>query len=680
MAGINSFATNSNFTISNPSFKVNREETAQNQIPAGISSEINNKIIIDTTTSGSTTLSSMRSIQQKDYSNQRDVDAGYVEVAFSPTNQINKDIVGQVGYFNLGDYLGNLQQMSTDTNSYLSLDTLRDEYFTKYTKSYDLNDFVRLIKFYDNSLFKMVKDFTPSNVSLTSGVVVKQHILERNKHRRTLVSTSNETLTGSVGQVETFSGGAGGQVNRYQYTGNPRLAPVFDITQSWSEIVQTLNGPTTLSSTDQQGFYTGEYGNPLQTNASFIQVIKGNGGVDCSAFTNPNFQDTQVIPVFLNSNNYTEDEFLSQELIPNKGIVWLWYEGSSVQHIKVSSIDRTGRSIARDLSQATAIPILLNNPSENPITPNEPKLKTGFYTWEVTNKQIFDSYVYFEANTLQSPNIVFSEDANVFDIEFEGTGDFIWYASSSGTLANPLRLDGIYESIPQGYFPLTPSYPQEQFFRGWDGSSYLIEPNQYIDSTGIVVDDVGNFDIGTRELNTAVTSSNDQLIYGKVAATPKTPWFMNAPQEMVDIAGVLIKDQDPNALPRTIVVAAVMLTPLTNNCSTLNNNQSGPTIAMRYHGNEEFFAVNAQNKLVLADGINGFATVKDILLYDPNQEGVNWAQASIIKPIGAPTSPVEIPSGIYGVNKFSAQNGNRMIIQIEAVNNKQSITQIGYCF
>ena len=87
--------------------------------------------------------------------------------------------------------------MSTDTNSYYNLDVLRDEYFTKYTKSYDLNDFVRLIKFYDNSLFKMVKDFTPSNVSLTAGVVVKQHILERNKHRRTLVSSTNETLTGS---------------------------------------------------------------------------------------------------------------------------------------------------------------------------------------------------------------------------------------------------------------------------------------------------------------------------------------------------------------------------------------------------------------------------------------------------------------------------------------------------
>ena len=76
MAGINSFATSSNFTITNPTFRVNREETAQNQIPAGISSEINNTIIIDNTESGSLTLSPMRSIQQKDYNNQRDVDAG----------------------------------------------------------------------------------------------------------------------------------------------------------------------------------------------------------------------------------------------------------------------------------------------------------------------------------------------------------------------------------------------------------------------------------------------------------------------------------------------------------------------------------------------------------------------------------------------------------------------------
>ena len=675
MAGINSFGNHSNFTISNPSFKVNREKTAQNQIPAGISSEINNKIIIDTTESGSTTLSSMRSIQQKDYSNQRDVDAGYVEVAFSPANQINKDIVGQVGYFNLGDYLGNLQQMSTDTNSYYSLDVLRDEYFTKYTKSYDLQDFVRLIKFFDNSLFKMVKDFTPSNVSLTAGVVVKQHILERNKHRRTLVSSTDETLSGSVGQVETFSGGAGGQVNRYQN----QSKPTFDITQSWSEIVQTLNGPTTLTTSDQSGFYNGEYGNPTQTKASYVQVIKGNGGVDCSAFTNPRFEDTQVTPVFLTSNNFTEDEFLSQDTIPNRGIVWLWHDGSNVRHIKVASIAKDGSSISRELSQATAIPILLNNPSVNPIPPNEPKLKTGFYTWEVTNRQIFDDYVYFEANIAESPLILTSDDANVFDIEFDSTGDFIWYSTSSGTPANPLKLEGIYESIPQGYFPVSDSYPKEQYFRGWNGSSYLIEPNEYIESKGIIEDSIGNFDTGTKEINTAFTSSSPS-VYGRLAETPKTPWFMDTPQQMVSYPSVLIQDQDPNVIPRSIVVCAIYLTPITTNCSTVNNNQNGSTIAVRYTGNEEFFIPNAQNKLILKSGIPGFARVKDIILYNSATAGVDWTSSSITAPDNPTSTAVNLPSGIYGVNKFSTQNGDRMIVQIETVNGRQTITQIGYCF
>jgi len=679
MIKIDSFENNSNFTILNPSFKVNREKTAKNQIPAGISSEINNKIIIDTTTSGSTTLSSMRSIQQKDYNNQRDADAGYVEVAFSPTTQINKDIVGQVGYFNLGDYLGNIASMSTNTNSYYSLDVLRDEYFSKYTNSYDLNDFVRLIKFFDNSLFKMVKDFTPSNISLSAGVVVKQHILERNKHRRVLVSSIDETLSGSVGQVETLSGGAGGQLNRYQYSKSPNLAPVFNITQSWSEIVQTLNGPTTLTTSDQSGFYNGEYGNPTQTEASYVQVIKGNGGVDCSAFTNPNFEDTQVTPVFLTSNNFTEDEFLSQDTIPNRGIVWLWHDGANVRHIKVSSIDRSGRSISRELSQATAIPILLNNPSENPTPPNEPKLKTGFYTWEVTNKQIFDDYVYFEANISESPLILTSDDANVFDIEFDSTGDFIWYSTSSGTPANPLKLEGIYESIPQGYFPVSDSYPKEQYFRGWNGSSYLIEPNEYVESKGIIEDSIGNFDTGTEEINTAFTSSLP-AVYGRLAETPKTPWFMDAPQQTVSYPSILIQDQDPNVIPRSIVVCAIYLTPITTNCSTVNNNQNGSTIAVRYTGNEEFFIPNAQNKLILKSGIPGFARVKDIILYNSATAGVDWTSSSITAPNNPTSTAVNLPSGIYGVNKFSTQNGDRMIVQIETVNGRQTITQIGYCF
>jgi hypothetical protein len=42
-------------------------------------------------------------------------------------------------------------------NLILDLDALRNAYFEKYTSNYDLNDYIRLIKFFDNSLFKMIK-------------------------------------------------------------------------------------------------------------------------------------------------------------------------------------------------------------------------------------------------------------------------------------------------------------------------------------------------------------------------------------------------------------------------------------------------------------------------------------------------------------------------------------------
>jgi hypothetical protein len=53
---------------------------------------------------------------------------------------------------------------------------------------------MRLIKFFDNSLFKMIKDFVPARTSLASGVVIKQHLLERNKYPNTNQHQVNYSL------------------------------------------------------------------------------------------------------------------------------------------------------------------------------------------------------------------------------------------------------------------------------------------------------------------------------------------------------------------------------------------------------------------------------------------------------------------------------------------------------
>ena len=188
----------SSFFISG-SFIQNTENIYLNQVPGGIKNRISDKIKIDQEVlpTGST-LSPYRSIQQSTFPSGSSPSINYLEVAFSPTDQVNDDIIAQIGAFNLGDYIGDPRQISESGATYPALDKLRDAYFTKYIDSYDVNDFIRLVKFFDNSLFKMIEDFTPARTTLSSGVVIKQNLLERNVQSPPSMSYGNVTYSGSV--------------------------------------------------------------------------------------------------------------------------------------------------------------------------------------------------------------------------------------------------------------------------------------------------------------------------------------------------------------------------------------------------------------------------------------------------------------------------------------------------
>ena len=188
----------SSFFISG-SFIQNTENIYLNQVPGGIKNRISDKIKIDQEVlpTGST-LSPYRSIQQSTFPSGSSPSINYLEVAFSPTDQVNDDIIAQIGAFNLGDYIGDPRQISESGATYPALDKLRDAYFTKYIDSYDVNDFIRLVKFFDNSLFKMIEDFTPARTTLSSGVVIKQNLLERNVQAPPSMSYGDITYSGSV--------------------------------------------------------------------------------------------------------------------------------------------------------------------------------------------------------------------------------------------------------------------------------------------------------------------------------------------------------------------------------------------------------------------------------------------------------------------------------------------------
>ena len=341
-----SFAGDSNFYFDNtPSYSKNTETFFLDQPAAGIKNRSTDKIRSENATIPGNTLSPIRSLAQTVEASASYTDnINYLEVAFSPQNQINDDIIGQMGHFNIGDYIGDPAQRFTG-NNYPDLNSLSEEYFKKYIKQYDLVDFVRLIKFFDNSLFKMIKDFIPTRTSLASGLVVKQHLLERNKYSQPQVSTSNESeLTGSItshqlwdpinevkyitsSKIVSIKGGAGGVFNEFNSTTTSPFGSLgqgpnnnFPITQSWNVTTPSLSGSVNRIHDSQDEFYNGEF------SGSLIVATNGELNEDCEKFKNPTFVGANYrLRLYYESEGYNESAFLSNGNLPFDGHIQLFY-------------------------------------------------------------------------------------------------------------------------------------------------------------------------------------------------------------------------------------------------------------------------------------------------------------------------------------------------------------------
>jgi len=201
-----SFVSDSNFNFfTTPTFVPNTEYFFYDQPAVGIKNAVSDKIRLENNVMPSgDTLSPFRSLaQQLAISQSYTANTNLLEVAFSPQDEINEDIMDQIGYFNIGEYIGDPRLRSSSAESYPLLDTLRNDYFEKYTKNYDLVDYIRLIKFFDNSLFKMIKDFVPARTSLASGIVIKQHLLERNKYPQPQVNNNSNIANVGVDNLSS---------------------------------------------------------------------------------------------------------------------------------------------------------------------------------------------------------------------------------------------------------------------------------------------------------------------------------------------------------------------------------------------------------------------------------------------------------------------------------------------
>ena len=257
-----------------------------------------------------------------------------IEITFSPQNDIDNFIKspGNLPNFDVGTYISNPAQ--TFLPYYPDLVDEATSLLTD--NNLDASTYIRLIKYFDNSLFNMIKDFVPARTNLKSGITIKPHLLERSKIVQPRAFISSSIYSGST-ETGFINGGTGGTFDDYN-----SLTPRLNNTQSWYETIKTPLGLTQSLHSDQAEFYNGEL--------PYYPTIVTNGEL------NPNneykFASDTKIRYFVRGYDaaLTDITTFINSINPPQGSIYYWGEKRKVKLLKFNSIDQLGNDWSEPLS------------------------------------------------------------------------------------------------------------------------------------------------------------------------------------------------------------------------------------------------------------------------------------------------------------------------------------------
>jgi hypothetical protein len=231
---------------------------------------------------------------------------------------------------------------------------------------------------------------------------------------------------------------------------------------------------------------------------------------------------------------------------------------NKVKYIKMSDEDMNGEDVLAFIQDSDYVIFTLTGAADylNNLIPQ------GFETYYISNASIqipdeqypnqpINESVLLFINQPPSTDAVTSFDTLAYDFTFSASGQFVYYATSSGEDPNVTHEIGFTESVAQGYFPRSASqneYPgsgwtTESFFRGWATATWadiditggLVEVGY---GSGFLHDPLQNFNTGSKETNNDQENPYLPSVY---------PWFMNATQGFSN-AGQTFKILDNSSL------------------------------------------------------------------------------------------------------------------------------------
>lgn len=445
----------------------------------GISKPNNSKIRIPTSNiiSGNT-LSPFTKIT-KDYDLPLSKDINTVEVAFSPQDQINNDIINQLGYFDIDDYIGNPKYINDV--KYPELEELKNFYFKKYISSYNLYDYIRLIQYYNNSLFKMIKDFIPGRINSSTGIIIKPHYLERSKIKSPSSSYQNLTYSGSVNKkIVRIIGSEGGiftsslnysNTNKWEsFTGNIQGNNIIVTDQSLQQSNIFLNRSQSISinsfihsdfyttlnnvseSVTSNKFYKVEYNNSIYPNN--LNLLNLNSPLFKASIQDSNYSSLKSITSkYLGSklsstkyNIYTEGDksYGKSPVIDNN-------------NLKIGLFTSITGSKFFNKKQEVRLKYLVNEKGEltelNRLNNNWFEIQNIFKANTTSSITLFDNNKFGDQKNTEGEKIIFNSGYNY--------SPYFYYSASDATAAFEIPSDNLdifkYNNVSSSYIRTTVS-------------------------------------------------------------------------------------------------------------------------------------------------------------------------------------------------------------------------------
>ena len=215
-------------------------------------------------------------------------DSNKVGIWFAPTDVINNDIINSVGNLNFEDYLGDPRDKTK--LSYRGLNYVADNYWKKYTAPNNFWDYMRLIKYYDQSLYPQLRKLIPARAKPDIGLLIEPNIFERpkvvvgkkqiaeNKFYSSSIDVSKEVLviTGSYNHGSSITNyeAYDGKINIYSYETGSSV-----VSSSGANLLKEASGSEVRDSFIDRSIWQrlgeGDYSNVTMSFGDTLSGVKG---------------------------------------------------------------------------------------------------------------------------------------------------------------------------------------------------------------------------------------------------------------------------------------------------------------------------------------------------------------------------------------------------------------------